>query len=109
RPATRLGLRRDDPAASVAEFLDLLGDVDGPMEKVDAAPGESGEFAEAEPGEGGEQDHGSPARFDRLAQGVHLGQSGDGTFLWPLDSGALENARVLHNQFVLDGRAQDGP
>src|SRR5581483_7097797 len=42
RPATRLGLGRDDHAASVAEFLDLLGDVDGPMEKVDAAPGESG-------------------------------------------------------------------
>ncbi len=72
------------------------------------APAESSQLAEAQPGEPGGQDHRPKRDGDGVGDGEDLLNGGDPPLIGSFDSCALDDARVLNDDAVLDGRAEDG-
>jgi len=99
-------VRADDDLA-VLELGHLVDNVDSRVQKVEAATLESAQLAEAKAGERRCQHEDAVPRLDRVGEFVDLLDGRDGSLLRNLDAGALDRARVLGDQLVVDSSGED--
>ena len=80
--------------------LGLLFDSDRPVDQVDVAAFESGQLPRSQPGEGGGVDERPVPSADRVGDGVHGLKRRDPSFGGTFVAGALDHARVRHDETI---------
>ncbi|MCZ7537761.1 MAG: hypothetical protein M5T61_18810 [Acidimicrobiia bacterium] len=102
-----IGLRRPNQVVAAVVFRSLHPDGDGPVEQVDVSPFETQQLTPPETPKGGEKDEGSVLRLHLGGERAHLRQGRQRPFVGGFDAGALDRARVGHDEAVLDGGVED--
>ena len=105
RPASVLG--GAEHPRSTRQLQGLLHHFDRAGVQVDASARQCCQLAPAQRAIGGEQHENAPTWIHRGGERVDLSDRGDRPLGRTFGGGTFDDARILHDQLVLDGRVQD--